>query len=63
VAQAISPDNIEVPKGLVIQTTHKRSKVHTLIICRKKMATFIATIDDLLACISVAEKSYSLIEP
>jgi len=60
VAQAVSPDNFEVPKGLVVETTQNGSEVHTVVVCDKKLGTLIATLDDLLACVSVAEKSFTV---
>jgi len=58
VAQAVSPDNVKVPSGLSIKTTKKGSKVFTTVKCETKLQTFIATIDDLLCCISIAEKAF-----
>ena len=58
VAQAVSPDNVKVPSGLSIKTTKKGSKVFTNVKCETKLQTFIATIDDLLCCISIAEKAF-----
>jgi hypothetical protein len=58
VAQAVSPDNVKVPLGLSIKTTKKGSKVFTSVKCETKLQTFIATIDDLLCCVSVAEKAF-----
>jgi hypothetical protein len=60
VAQAVSPDNIEVPTGLSVETTTKGSEVCTTIQCEKRLQTLIATIDDLLACVSVAEKAFKV---
>ena len=60
VAQAVSPDNMEVPAGLFVETTKKGSEVHTTIQCQKRLQTLIATIDDLLACVSVAEKTFKV---
>jgi hypothetical protein len=60
VAKAVSPDNIEVPLGLHIETVQNGSEVNTKIDCQKKLATLIATIDDFLACISVAEKTFKI---
>ncbi|MGB9713361.1 MAG: KEOPS complex subunit Pcc1 [Candidatus Bathyarchaeales archaeon] len=56
IAKAVSPDNFKTPSGLFIETTRKANKVLTKIRCEGKMATFIATIDDLLFCVSTAEK-------
>jgi hypothetical protein len=56
VAKAVSPDNFRTPEGLLVKTTWKDGKVFTLIKCEGKLATFIATIDDLLFSASTAEK-------
>ena len=60
VTKAISPDNMELPKGLQIETIQHDSEVYTKIKCQTRLATLIATIDDLLACVSVAEKSFKI---
>jgi len=57
VAKAVSPDNFKTPQGLSIKTTWRKEKVLTKIKCKRKPSTFIATIDDLLFCISTAEKT------
>jgi len=57
IAKAVSPDNFKTPKGLSIKTTWKEGKVVTQIKCKRKLPTFIATIDDLLFCASTAEKT------
>jgi len=58
VAKAVSPDNVKVPSGLSIKTTKKGSRVFTKVACETKLQTFIATIDDLLCCVSIAEKAF-----
>ena len=60
VTEAVSPDNIEVPEGLQIETVQKGAEVNTKIQCQKTVATLISTIDDLLACVSVAEKTFKV---
>lgn len=60
VVKAISPDNVEVPPGLYIRTLRKGSVVQTNVHCQTRLQTLIATIDDLLACVSVAEKSFKI---
>jgi hypothetical protein len=60
VAKAVSPDNLEVPPGLFVKTVRRDSKVFTTVECQTKLQTFIATIDDLLSCVSVAEKAFSV---
>lgn len=60
VTKAVSPDNMEVPQGLHIETVRNGSEVNTKIQCQKNLSTLIATIDDLLACVSVAEKTFKV---
>ena len=60
VAEAVSPDNVKVPAGLFVKTTRKGSEVFTTIECKTRLETFVATIDDLLSCVSVAEKAFSV---
>jgi tRNA threonylcarbamoyladenosine modification (KEOPS) complex Pcc1 subunit len=62
VANAISPDNVKVPPGLSVKTIRRENKVLTQIECKTRLQTFIATIDDLLACVSVAEKTFTAIK-
>jgi len=57
IAKAVTPDNFKVPSNLYIKTTSEENKVVTHIKCKNKMSTFIATIDDLLSCVSTAEKT------
>ncbi|MEM2118754.1 MAG: KEOPS complex subunit Pcc1 [Candidatus Bathyarchaeia archaeon] len=57
IAKAVSPDNFKTPKGLTIKTSCQDGKVITQIKCDKTLPTLIATIDDLLACVTVAEKT------
>jgi hypothetical protein len=57
VANAVSPDNFKTPTGLSIKTESKGSNVLTEVKAEGKLSTFIATIDDLLFCVSTAEKT------
>jgi hypothetical protein len=57
VAEAISPDNVRTPKGLSIETFEHGKRVVTTIDYDGRLATFIATIDDLLFSASTAEKT------
>ena len=57
IAQAVSPDNFKVPVGLQVKTVREDSRVITQIQCEGKLATFTATIDDLLFSVSTAEKT------
>ena len=62
VASAVSPDNFEAPAGLTVKTSHRGSQVITVIELEGKLATFIATIDDLLSCVSTAEKTLHVVK-
>ena len=57
IANAVSPDNFKTPAGLFIKTERKGNHVITEVKTEGKLATFIATIDDLLFCVSTAEKT------
>lgn len=57
IANAVSPDNFKTPPGLKVKTVIEKNKVVTTISCEGKLATFTATIDDLLFSASVAEKT------
>ena len=60
ITKAVSPDNVEVPSGLYVKTVRNDTEVLTTIECQTRLATLIATIDDLLACVSVAEKTFKV---
>jgi hypothetical protein len=57
IANAVSPDNFKTPTGLFIKTVREDNQVFTEVKTEAKLATFIATIDDLLFCVSTAEKT------
>jgi len=57
IAKAVSPDNFKTPKGLSIKTTRETKRVITTVKWNGKLPTLIGTIDDLLFCVSTAEKT------
>jgi Transcription factor Pcc1 len=61
VANAVSPDNFKAPPKLRVETTVENNKVVTVICCESKLATFTATIDDLLFCASTAERALAAV--
>jgi hypothetical protein len=61
VAKAVSPDNFKTPVGLQVKTSQTNNKVVTEIRCEGKLATFTATIDDLLFSVSTAEKTLHIL--
>ena len=62
VANAVSPDNFKTPVGLTVKTTLRENAVVTEVAAEGKIATFIATIDDLLSSVTVAEKTVRVIQ-
>ncbi len=62
IEQAVSPDNYKTPIGLQVKTKREKNKVITIIKCKSKLATFTATIDDLLFSASTAEKTLKAIK-
>jgi len=61
IAQAVSPDNVKVPTGLSIKTVTRGKEVFTRIVCEARLRTFVATLDDLLGAVSVAERTLSAV--
>ncbi|MFQ6076445.1 MAG: KEOPS complex subunit Pcc1 [Candidatus Bathyarchaeia archaeon] len=57
VAKAVSPDNAKTPLGLVVETSTEGRTVITRIDCQRSLKTLLATLDDLLSSIQVAEKT------
>ena len=62
VVKAVSPDNVKVPMGLSVETVRSGCHLLTFVDCRKSLETLIATLDDLLACVSIAEKTCEAVE-
>jgi hypothetical protein len=62
VGRAVSPENFKTPVGLRVWTLRENNKVITQIQCEGKLATFTATIDDLLFSASTAERAIRAIE-
>ena len=61
ISNAISPDNLKVPPGFVIHTTSSERTVITNIAGNMKLSSLISTIDDLLFCISTAERILNVV--
>lgn len=57
VVEAVSPDNLEAPPGLTVETVRDDCQVLAIVQCDRGLGTFLVALDDLLACISVAEKA------
>jgi phosphoserine phosphatase len=59
---AISPDNFPVPPGLSIKSSRRKTKAKTRVFCTKGFGTLLATLDDLLSNIQLAEKTIQTLE-
>ena len=59
VVKAVTPDNLIAPPGLSIKTVRRKAKVVTQITGVKSIKTLLATIDDLLMAVQIAEKTLS----
>jgi hypothetical protein len=57
VAAAVSPDNLKTPENMIVATVLNGKVVTTELALEGKITTLTATIDDLLSCVSVAEKT------
>ena len=62
IANAVSPDNSKTPKGLTVCTTCENAKVITKVNCKCKFQTFTSTIDYLLFCVAIAERSLNVVK-
>jgi hypothetical protein len=62
IANAVSPDNFKTPICLTVKTELQGKRVVTEIQLEGKIATFIATIDDLLESVSTAEKTLHILK-
>jgi hypothetical protein len=61
IADSISPDNYPLPTGLTVSTRQTEGRVETEIDFSGRIATLIATIDDLLESAATAEKALHVV--
>lgn len=62
VARAVSPDNLKTPIGLTVKTMRRGTMVVTKIDWEGEPGTLLATVNDLLSCVQVAEKTVKTVE-
>jgi len=63
VSEAVSPDNAKTPENLSVETSAVDNNVVTCIhYGGENLMTFLSTVDDLLSCVSVAEKTFQVVE-
>lgn len=61
--KAVSPDNVETPNGLIVETQKIERKVATTIkYYGNNITTLLSTIDDLLKCVLTAEKTITVVK-
>jgi cell division septal protein FtsQ len=56
-ANAVNPDNLFAPEGLVIKTISDHTSLITTIRLENGVKTLFSTIDDLLSCVQIAEQT------
>lgn len=57
VAEAVSPDNIDAPQDLRVETLARGGNVSAVIEGKKGIETIVSTVEDLLSCIQAAERA------
>jgi len=62
IVNALLPDDRNAPPTLKLKTWSKGTKLNSEIECKGRFETFMATIDDMLASIQVAEKNLEIIK-
>ncbi|MBS7609075.1 KEOPS complex subunit [Candidatus Bathyarchaeota archaeon] len=56
IALALSPDNATCPRGLSINTRNEGPSLEITLESILRLETFLATLDDLMRCLQVAER-------
>lgn len=62
IVKAVSPDNVKVPIGLSVKMMVSNCHSQVSVSCEKSLETLLATLDDLLACMSTAERTLKTIK-
>lgn len=62
IISAISPDNFPVPPGLSIKSSRQKTEAKTRVFCTKGFGMLLATLDDLLSNVQLAEKTIQTLE-
>jgi len=57
VSRAVSPDNFKAPSNMHVRSMWKDGTLIAMIEAETKLPTLIATVDDLLFCVTLAEKT------
>jgi hypothetical protein len=57
IVESVSPDNYHVPQGLELRVEQMGREITVKVSCPKGIGSLISTLDDLLSCLSAAEKA------
>jgi len=57
IAEALTPDNLDLPAGLSVKTEAVGKSVQSKITLDGKIETLLNTLDDLLSCTQIAESA------
>jgi hypothetical protein len=57
IAESVGPDNYQAPQGLELNIEQMGTEVAVKVLCPKGVGSLISTLDDLLSCLSAAEKA------
>ncbi|MCW4050019.1 MAG: KEOPS complex subunit Pcc1 [Candidatus Bathyarchaeota archaeon] len=57
IRQAITPDNVDVPEGMTIETVAEDGVLTITVDTTRSIGSLVATLDDMLSCIQAAEKA------
>ena len=63
VAEAINPDNLQAPDGLTLAVKRRGAEISIEVRCPKGVGNLLSTLDDLLSCLSAAEKTIDGLDP
>jgi hypothetical protein len=59
ILEAISPDNLQAPQGIMIEARVEGSILKVIVSCVRGVGSLTSTVDDLLSCVQAAEKAIS----
>ncbi len=55
--ESVEPDNLEAPEGIKIHAERIKNELLITVATSRGVGTFASTLDDLLSCLSAAEKA------
>lgn len=61
IVDSVKSDDLTAPEGLTVNTQAKKDRIVSIVESQKSFKTFLATVDDLLLSIQVAQKTLKVI--